>query len=58
MHRIEGSNAPDWIGSDQVRQYQFLGANRLQLTASVEGDASAEAAGAGGSNVLVWDRVS
>lgn len=56
-HSISGSLAPSWIGSDQVRGYELIGDNRLQLAAELSTDDILGSAGAGGSNVLFWDRI-
>lgn len=56
-HHVLGSLAPSWTGSDQVREVQFLEGDRVELIARLAGDDTAESAGAGGSNVLIWERV-
>lgn len=39
VHRVEGSSFPNWIGTEQVRQFRFEGAHRLILeTKSSSGD--------------------
>jgi hypothetical protein len=44
--------SPDWIGTELVRGYRFLGPNRVELRVltSAEGPV-------GGGTVLVWERV-
>src|SRR5262249_30835595 len=32
MHRVEGSSFSNWIGTEQVRHFQFDGADRLVLS--------------------------
>lgn len=51
-HTIEGAMSPDWIGTELVRGYRFLGPNRVELRVltSAEGPV-------GGGTVLVWERV-
>ncbi len=56
-HHLLGSLEPSWVGTDQVRKLEFLGPDRLQLMAEIAADDALEAAGASGSNVLVWERV-
>lgn len=55
-HNISGCLAPSWIGSDQVRGYDLIGEHRLRLTAELAADDILGPAGAGGSNVLIWQR--
>lgn len=52
-HAIEGAMSPDWIGTELVRGYRFLGPNRVELRVltSAEGRAA-------GDVVLTWERVS
>jgi hypothetical protein len=52
-HTIEGAMSPDWIGSELVRGYRFLGPNRVELRVltSAEGPTA-------GNVVLTWERVS
>jgi Lipocalin-like domain len=52
-HSIEGAMAPDWIGTELVRGYRFVGPNRveLRLLTAAEGPSV-------GNTVLVWERVS
>lgn len=56
-HEIAGSLAPSWIGSRQVREYEIIDQNRLRLTARLQDDDVAASSGAGGTNVLVWERI-
>jgi hypothetical protein len=46
VHRVEGSSFPNWIGTEQVRQFRFDGADRLILAAE----------SSGGRYELVWRR--
>jgi hypothetical protein len=46
IHHVQASLLPSWVGSDQRRQYEFLGTNRLILTASSEQTVTR----------LVWER--
>ncbi|MEM6461328.1 MAG: lipocalin-like domain-containing protein [Pseudomonadota bacterium] len=55
-HSITGSLLPSWIGTNQVRSYEFTNDNHLKLGAIVDSDNAAAAAGAGGTNVLEWAR--
>jgi hypothetical protein len=52
-HTIEGAMSPDWIGTELVRGYRFLGPNRVELRVltSAEGPVA-------GNVALVWERVS
>ena len=56
-HHVLGAVARSWVGRDQVRRYEFLGDDRLQLTADLENDDVAERAGFAGAQVLVWERI-
>lgn len=57
-HHVRGSLAPSWVGTDRVRAFEFLGDNRLQLTAVIsEDDEVADATGTRGPQVLVWERI-
>lgn len=51
-HHVTGSSAPGWPGSDQIRSFQFLGADRLLLSAP-RGPSS----GATAPHRLTWVRV-
>lgn len=53
---VTGAMAPDWIGSIQVRDYEFLSNDRLQLSVTDDGQTSQDA-GVGGHNALVWERL-
>lgn len=55
-HHLQGSLYPTWVGTDQVREFEFLGDDVLQLTAIIE-DRITESAGATGTHVLLWERV-
>jgi hypothetical protein len=50
-HHVRGSLAPTWVGTDQVREFEFLGNNRLQLSARLGEDIVR------GENILIWERV-
>ena len=52
-HFIEGAMSPDWIGTELVRGYRFIGRNRVELRVltSAEGPVA-------GDTALVWERVS
>jgi hypothetical protein len=52
-HTIEGAMSPDWIGTELVRGYRFLGPDRVELRVltSAEGPVA-------GDVVLTWERVS
>jgi Lipocalin-like domain len=56
-HSVAGSLAPSWIGSEQVREYEMVDENRLRLTARLPSEDVLASAGAGGTNVVVWDRI-
>ena len=57
-HHVRGSLAPTWIGTDQVRAFEFLSANRLQLSAVINADDKvARATRTKGRQVLVWERI-
>ena len=55
-HHVQGSLAPTWVRSDQVRAFEFLDEDRLQLTAILDEQSSSELA-ATGRQVLVWERI-
>jgi hypothetical protein len=55
-HRVQGSLAPNWVGSDQVRQFEFLSNGRLQLTAIITEEERVSDS-AIGPQVLVWERI-
>ena len=46
IHHVQGALIPSWVGSDQRRQYEFAGSNRLVLTASFDQSVSR----------LIWER--
>ena len=52
-HTIEGAMSPDWIGTELVRGFAFLGPDRVELRVVT----TAEGRQPAGSTVLVWDRV-
>ena len=51
-HVIEGAMSPDWIGTELVRGYRFLGPDRaeLRVLTSAQGEKARD-------TVLVWERV-
>ena len=55
-HHLEGVYDPTLVGSDQVRQFEFINDDRLHLIAVADNEAQREI-GAAGSNVLIWERV-
>jgi hypothetical protein len=55
-HHVVGSVARPWIGTDQLREFEFLSDDRLRLTARLEGDTTARDIGAAATNELVWER--
>lgn len=55
-HHVVGSVAPSWVGTNQLREFEFLDNDHLRLIAKLEGDQVAQDAGAVGTNVLVWER--
>jgi Lipocalin-like domain len=56
-HHVVGSLAPSWVGTDQVRGYEFSSDDRLELTARIGDESVAKAAAAVGTQVLVWERI-
>ena len=55
-HHVEGISDPTLVGTDQMRQFEFINNDRLQLIAVADNEALREI-GAAGSNVLIWERV-
>ena len=55
-HHVHGSLASTWVGSDQVRQFEFLTDDRLQLVATIDDDSQVSSV-ATGQQVLVWERI-
>lgn len=53
-HALEGSLFPDWVGTDQVREFEFDGADHLTLRTPPI--ASAVTDGKKAEHVLVWKR--
>jgi hypothetical protein len=51
-HHVRGCLSPAWVGTDQVRQFEWLGDDRLELAARMGDDTNVA-----GENVLVWERV-
>jgi hypothetical protein len=51
-HHLKGSWFPNWIGSDQIRFFEFSG-NRLTLRTS-----SIQVGGVVGTSQLIWERMS
>jgi Lipocalin-like domain len=56
-HHVLGGLARSWVGRDQVRRYEFLSDDRLELTADIENDDVAKQAGFEGAQVLIWERI-
>lgn len=55
-HHVQGSLAPAWVGTDQLRRFEFLSNDRLELTAMVsEEDQVSDVAT--GPQVLLWARI-
>ncbi len=55
-HHLEGVSDPTLIGTDQVRQFRFIGDDRLLLTAVIDSEIAREI-GAAGTGLLTWERV-
>ncbi len=55
-HHLEGAMDPTSVGTDQVRQFEFVDNDTLRLTAIVDDPLTREI-GASGTNVLIWKRV-
>lgn len=55
-HHVRGSLRQSWVGTDQVRDFEMIGGDRLSLTANTppETEFSTNYAGA---NVLIWERM-
>ena len=51
-HEVRGAMTPDWIGTNLVRGYRFLGPNRIELR--VVTDATGQRVANG--TVLEWER--
>lgn len=56
-HHVSGSLAPSWVGTDQVREYEFLSDDRLRLSAVIKNGEVAREAGVTGRQILVWQRI-
>lgn len=56
-HHVLGGLARSWVGRDQVRRYEFLNDDRLQLAADLENDDGADRVGFAGVQLLVWERI-
>jgi hypothetical protein len=52
-HTVEGAMAPDWIGSNLVRGYRFLGPNRVELRVITNPEGQRVTNG----QVLAWERI-
>jgi len=50
-HRVRGSSFPNWVGSDQIRFFEFSG-NRLTLRAR-----PIQLGGIAATSLLIWERV-
>ena len=55
-HHLEGALDPTWVGTDQVREFEFVGDDRLLLSVTLDNELAREL-GAAGTNVLTWERV-
>ena len=55
-HQLEGAMDPTYVGTDQVRQFEFVGDDRLLLTAIIDNELTREI-GSVGTNVLTWERI-
>ncbi len=55
-HHVRGSLRPTWVGTDQVREFELLGGDRLSLTASTPRGTNFSVNYVG-ANVLIWERV-
>ena len=55
-HHLEGVSDPTLIGTAQVRQFEFIGDDRLLLTAVLDNEIAREL-GAAGTGLLTWERV-
>ncbi len=57
-HHLEGAMDQTYMGTDQVRQFEFVGDDTLLLTTVVDvDDEFTREAGLSGTNVLTWERV-
>ena len=55
-HHLEGAMDQTYIGTDQVRQFEFVGDDTLLLTAVIDDELTREA-GLSGTTVLTWERI-
>ena len=55
-HHLEGAMEPTWVGTDQVREFEFVGDDRLILLVTQDNEL-ARSVGAAGTNVVAWERV-
>ena len=55
-HHLEGALDPTWVGTDQVREFEFVGDDRLLLSVTLDNELARDL-GAAGTNVLTWERV-
>ena len=55
-HHLEGAMDQTYMGTDQVRGFEFVGDDTLLLTA-INDDELAREAGLNGTSVLTWERV-
>jgi len=52
-HHVDGSSVPSWVGSEQARSFEFLGEDRLLLSAAL----GSSGGGAASPHRLTWVRV-
>ncbi len=55
-HHVRGSLRQTWVGTDQVREFELIGSDRLSLTARTPGDTNFSVNYVG-ANVLIWERI-
>ena len=55
-HHVRGSLRQSWVGTDQVREFEMIGDDRLSLTANTPRNTEFSTNYAG-ANVLVWERI-
>jgi hypothetical protein len=55
-HHVRGSLRQSWAETDQVREFELLGDDRLSLTANTPRNTEFSTNYAGG-NVLIWERI-
>ncbi len=52
IHHLEGASIPDWVGTDQVRNFEFVGSCLKLRTPPMMGPDGREAV-----ITLIWERV-